>query len=125
MTEDSALSISVTHADDGSVVVGLAGELDLATAPALVAELEALRGGDAGRVVIDAARLSFIDSSGLNALVATASATDRPVALAGAPEHVSRVLEMVRLDEIVQLAPSVEEALRDTAPTHGSDGDGE
>jgi anti-anti-sigma factor len=122
MTDDRALSISVTDAADGSVVVALAGELDLASAPSLVAELEALR-GRAGRLVIDAARLSFIDSSGLNALVATARATDRPIVLAGASEHVSRVVEMVRLEEILQVAPSVEEALRRPAPTRGSDGE--
>lgn len=122
MTDERALSISVTDAADGSVVVALVGELDLASAPSLVAELEALR-GRAGRLVIDAARLSFIDSSGLNALVATARATDRPIVLAGASEHVSRVVEMVRLEEILQVAPSVEEALRRPAPTRDSGGE--
>jgi anti-sigma B factor antagonist len=48
-------------------VVAPTGELDLASAPALGAEL--VRGGDGGRVVLDLRRLTFVDSSGIGLIV--------------------------------------------------------
>jgi anti-sigma B factor antagonist len=58
----------VVHGDRGAVIV-VRGEIDLATAPAFRAALdEALDG--AGRVEVDLRDTSFMDSSGLAALLA-------------------------------------------------------
>jgi anti-sigma B factor antagonist len=47
----------------------LAGELDVLSAPALVAEVDALLHQPVHTVAIDAAGVSFIDSAGLRALI--------------------------------------------------------
>ncbi|TDB89512.1 anti-sigma factor antagonist [Actinomadura sp. KC216] len=51
-------------------IVTLNGELDVATAPQLRERLAAVLGEGADHLVLDFARLSFIDSSGLSVLTA-------------------------------------------------------
>ena len=51
--------------DRARVFVALAGELDLATAPALAAEIADLRSRGFERVVLDLRCLEFMDSTGL------------------------------------------------------------
>ena len=60
--------IVVVESDD-RVVLRLTGELDVATAPRVRAELLSLVQRGACTVSIDMASLSFIDSSGLSVLV--------------------------------------------------------
>lgn len=114
MAELPALSISVTEAGQGAYVVALEGELDLSSAPSLQPRLTELRAGSGETVVIDVATLAFVDSTGLNALVAGARAIESRgayVAVAGASSHLARVFEIVRLAESVPVEPSVEVAL--------------
>ena len=63
------LSLSNESAD-GVPVVDVHGEIDLDSAPALREQLTALVDGGAGTVVADLTNTSFIDSTGLAALVA-------------------------------------------------------
>jgi anti-anti-sigma factor len=61
------VEFTMTIAESGSeTTVSVAGEVDLATAPKLRAALMAITGD----VTVDLARVSFMDSSGLGALVA-------------------------------------------------------
>jgi anti-anti-sigma factor len=60
------LNIQVVHLDAAPVVI-LAGEIDVNTADELRASLEPL----GGRVLVDLYGVSFMDSSGMAALVAT------------------------------------------------------
>lgn len=53
---------------DGATVVALVGQLDLDTAPLLHATFEQLRARSVTRVVVDLARLTYCDSTGLSAL---------------------------------------------------------
>jgi anti-sigma B factor antagonist len=70
MTDSSAGSLRVTLSVDAEVVtVTLAGEFDLAAAPEFRSRAdEALDAGTAA-VVLDLAELSFIDSTGIAALL--------------------------------------------------------
>jgi anti-sigma B factor antagonist len=73
------------------------GELDLLGAPALAAALPT--SGD-GPVLIDMARVGFMDSSGLRALLEARQAcleAGRPFAIARPSDAVRRVLELVDL----------------------------
>jgi anti-sigma B factor antagonist len=115
MDEARTFTISVADPDDGPVVVSLAGEMDIASAPELARALEALGGANATAVVIDLSALTFIDSSGISVL-ATAARDARARGgelVVAAPEgDVRRVFEIVRLAEIVPLEDSLSAALR-------------
>ena len=62
------LDVTVEHTSYGALVA-IAGELDMATVPRVSAALEAEPAASAGAVVIDLAGVTFIDSTGLGALV--------------------------------------------------------
>ncbi len=112
--ESSPLSISVAEDGDGVCVVALTGELDFLSASDLGARLADLRGRTGNAVVIDVSGLTFIDSTGLNVLVAGVQAIQATssVVVAGASKHVSRVFEIVRLDETVRVESTIEDAMR-------------
>jgi anti-sigma B factor antagonist len=52
-------------------VIAVFGELDLASAPELEAELERITGADIELLVVDLSDLDFMDSTGLSILVRT------------------------------------------------------
>jgi len=58
-----------TRADAQAFVITLYGELDLATSPQLVAAIEQAERSGKPEIVIDLGELSFVDSSGINAVV--------------------------------------------------------
>jgi anti-anti-sigma factor len=85
-------------------VVKLLGELDLATAAQLRGELRPLDGD----VELDFAGLTFLDSSGMNALVDVhrdREARGHHLVIRGASEIVLRALTITRLTEILDLQP--------------------
>jgi anti-anti-sigma factor len=101
--EDAPLSL-VAAVDNGEARVTMQGELDLDRADVVAGQLSALAAQGATTVVIDASGLSFIDSSGLRALL---SARDQ-LAAAGASLQVinlspavERVLEMTGTRELL------------------------
>jgi anti-sigma B factor antagonist len=61
---------------DGSLVLVLQGELDIATAPWLDDALAEARVTQAARIVVDLQAVSFIDSSGLRVLIKHAHTED-------------------------------------------------
>ena len=100
-TAGDGLRIDTVHLD-GLAVVAVEGEIDLATAPSFGAAIdEGLR--QVGRVVLDLAGVTFMDSSGLNVLVAAASqsATPNTVLIRNAPASVQRLLSITGLNEVI------------------------
>jgi anti-sigma B factor antagonist len=61
--------IDVIQRDDATILV-LEGEIDIATAPLLDQRLTDIESGDAENVIVDLDRVSFMDSTGLQVLVA-------------------------------------------------------
>ena len=110
-------SIATESAGD-TAILELSGEFDLA-AVAQVHDVAAgaLDGG--GRaLVLDLSSTTFIDSSGLNAIVELhkrARAAGLKVALACANPIVCRVLDLTAIDTVIPLFPSREEALQEVA----------
>jgi anti-anti-sigma factor len=93
--------------------VAAAGELDIASAPQLLEAVAALVQPTTTVIAIDLSALTFIDSSGINALRAAVRAAGlRGVgAVVSSPsQRVLRVLELVRIAEIIPLANSLEAA---------------
>jgi anti-sigma B factor antagonist len=80
--------------------IDLHGDLELESAPALRDQLEDLAGRQAALVVVDLSRVSFLDSSGLRALVHGARAIEDGggrLFVEGASGAVTRVLEVTDL----------------------------
>jgi anti-anti-sigma factor len=97
---------------DGCVVLCLHGEIDLANAPQLAANLRLLVEDD--QVVCDLTGVSFMDSSGLNALIAGhnhAHNCRTSFRIAGAGEAVTQVLHVTGMDRYLLLHASVEDAI--------------
>lgn len=68
------VDFSVEERDEAGVrIISVAGELDIATAPALCARLDASRAGRRPRLLIDLTNVQFCDSTGLRALLGAAS----------------------------------------------------
>ena len=95
------------------LVVVLSGELDLAAAPLLRARLDDT--GSAQALVVDFARVSFIDSAVLKELLrarAELAARDVRLVLAGVRPPVRRLLDLTRTSELFEDAPDAETALK-------------
>jgi anti-anti-sigma factor len=117
---DEGVAITRRSAAGGVVVAEVRGEIDLTSAYALEEALTAAAaesgddGGAAPRVVVDLAEVTFMDSSGLNALLRTHRAVQArggTLALAGAQQTVARLLEMTGLEEVIPVFPGVDEAI--------------
>jgi anti-anti-sigma factor len=82
---------------DGGRVLSLSGELDLTGIDLLRRELEQAEATDARSIVVDLSALEFLDSSGLNELLAaqqrSSSDGDR-LALQRGPAPIQRVFEI-------------------------------
>jgi len=102
---DAARGLLITSRREGTVTVfRLVGELDLASAPDLIA---ALTDGAATPVVLDMAGVGFVDSTGVRVLLeAQAASPQRVVALMAPSRAVTRVLDLTRLrGRFVELDP--------------------
>jgi anti-sigma B factor antagonist len=99
--DTAALATRVIHAD-ASIVVVVAGELDLASAPQLQREVLALLALPVNTVTLDLDALTFMDSSGLNALNHVRNAAeDRGIKLTlrNVRQPVRQVLDVTRMTE--------------------------
>lgn len=108
MSLPDEIKISV-ESREGASIVRVSGELDLSSHEQLTARLRDAAAGD-GAVVVDLSDCSFIDSSGIRALLLGERDAKR-FALAGASEQVKRVLEMTGVGQAVPIHASVDEAL--------------
>jgi anti-sigma B factor antagonist len=93
------LAVRVSYGSSAAVVA-VEGELDLATAPDLERSLGAVQ-RDGRPVVLDLRQVSFMDSSGLRAVLAAdarARASSSRLALVAGPPSVHRVFELTLLD---------------------------
>lgn len=100
---------------DGCVVLAVSGEVDLGTAPRLREHLVALVTDGHLRVVVDLTAVEFLDSTGLGALVAgfkRLRAHEGEMRLVCAPGRIRKVFELTRLDRVLPMFESVEDACR-------------
>ena len=103
-----------------TAVVTAAGEIDLTNAEILRDTLlSALNAGALG-LVVDMTTTTFIDSAGVTALVRAsrrAAATGATVRLAVTAPAVLRVLNLVGIDQLIEVHPSVTDAVA-SLPEH-------
>jgi anti-sigma B factor antagonist len=97
----------LTNGSGSQVEVAIHGELDLATAPRLDAELARVAERDGVElVVVDLRELVFLDSTGLESIVRfDASARERGIGLAvvRGPRAVERLFAVMQLDQRLRI----------------------
>jgi len=106
-------AITTLKAGENAYVVSVAGELDLYSTPQLVAELEALA-PDGPELVIDLDGVSFIDSTGLGAILLNLRrlrAAGGDMAIVCADDTTRRLLGLVGLDLLIPLFETSSRAL--------------
>ena len=90
---------------DGEVaVLRCTGRLNMSAAPGLRIAVDEIVGQGTSRIVIDLSDTSFVDSSGLGALVGglkSARQAGGDLRIAGAPEQVRTVLALTNLDRVL------------------------
>jgi anti-sigma B factor antagonist len=94
--------------DGGRTVVPypLRGEIDLQTAPALARDLLSVAANSGDDVVLDCSAMTFIDSSGLRALVSVAHALSdehRKLVLMRVRPACRRPIEITGLDKVFRV----------------------
>lgn len=99
--------------DGGRLVIELAGEVDCYSVPLLRDALQHDGTVRPLRIAVLCARLEFIDSAGLGALVGAvkrAQLTAGGVALVGCTARVERMVRMMGLDKVLGLHPGIDDA---------------
>src|SRR5215210_5483217 len=95
-----------TISEDGVSRVALRGEFDLSVVPRVDDELRRVEGESPETLVLDLSALEFMDSSGLRSVVTAddrARAAGRRFVVVNGPEAVSRVFEITKVDERIEL----------------------
>ena len=100
--------LTMTSEREGEIhTIALTGELDLASAPDVEAELKRVEATDANAIVLDLSGLTFIDSTGIR-LVVTADARSRAdanrLSLLRGPASVQRVFAIAGVEQLVPFA---------------------
>ncbi|WP_280426357.1 STAS domain-containing protein [Nocardia carnea] len=95
---------------DGTTVVTVHGEVDMASAPQLQAALEdAQRGGNP--LVVDMSEVGFLGSAGLSVLLVTTEAAGAAGLRVVASDAVRRPIELTGLDKMLAVYDSLDTAL--------------
>jgi anti-sigma B factor antagonist len=95
-------------------VLPLEGEIDLHVSPNVAESLHAIIQKKPKRLVVDLARVSYIDSSGLAVLIEAmqnVNAYGGKFALAGLDDDVQAIFEIAKLDQVFRIFPDVDSAL--------------
>ncbi len=100
---------------EGVAVVRLPAEVDLGSVSALRDELLSALNRDGAHLVIDALDVTFMDSSGINALVRArqrAERLDGSLHVVSDSPSVRRILQITQLDRRLGLVATLDEAFR-------------
>jgi anti-anti-sigma factor len=97
-----------------TVLVGVSGELDLASSPELERELERGIASEAELLIIDLRKLEFMDSTGLSVLVRAhqkATQSGKRFAIVKGPQQVERLLSLTGVADRLTVVDTPEELL--------------
>ena len=106
--------VEIDRPEPGVVVLRAKGDLDAYTAPGLRAQLHEATAGEADLVVVDLARVTFIDSAGLGALVGAhrrMREAEGELRIVRPPALVGRAFELTGLDQVLDLRDDRDHAL--------------
>lgn len=106
--------ISEELLSDELALLKVKGRLDAVAAPELKSKLKELVADNHAKVIIDLTDVSFIDSSGLAALVSgfrAAREAGGSIKLAGLNGQTMMIFKLTRLDRVFEIHPDVEAAI--------------
>ena len=96
---------------DGAVIVSARGEVDMDVAPDVMAAIDPYL-GVADHLVVDLSEVTFMDSSGLGVLVASAQRVgDGRLTVVVATDRVRRVMEISGLNQLIPVVDTLQAAL--------------
>lgn len=107
------LDVSITDRSGWSVLTAR-GQLDVATAPQLRQVLQEQQYEPGRRLIVEMSGVEFLDSFGLGVLVGglrRARSGGGALTLVGASPRIAHVLEVTGLDEVFELAATVDEVV--------------
>ena len=99
---------------DDILVVEVAGEIDLFTAPELKAAITEGLDDGSEKVVIDLTRTTFLDSTALGVLIGTVKRlrdNDGSMTIVNSDRNIAKTLEITGLDQILKIYPTRDEAV--------------
>ncbi|KMO68964.1 Anti-sigma-F factor antagonist RsfB [Mycolicibacterium obuense] len=105
--------------DDTTVILHVEGDLDVLTAPTLGTHLDVALSGALKMLIVDITKVGFLSSAGISMLVETHRLTERAgISLRVVAEGpaTARPLRMMNIDEIIDLYPTLPDALSGTKP---------
>lgn len=106
-------TVEPAPAQSGVTIVRLAREIDIATAEPLRDELLSTLNREGVHLVVDALDVTFMDSSGVNALVRARERAERlegSLHVVSAAPAVTRILQIMQLDRRLGLVATLDEA---------------
>ena len=92
----------------------LEGEIDLHVSPEVAESLHTMIAKKPKTVVVDLAKVTYLDSSGLAVLIESMQKAQEyggKFALANVQESVQHIFEIARLDQVFQIFPDIDSAL--------------
>lgn len=104
---EDVMKLDVTEVDGELLVRVLDERIDAAAAVQFRDAMRSTVEANHRRVVLDLSRVSFVDSSGLGAIIAVLKhlGNERTLELAALQPAVAKVFRLTRLDEIVKVHP--------------------
>ncbi len=99
-----------------AAILSCSGRLNMVAAPKLRAMVDQTVADGHARIVVDLTDTSFVDSSGLGALIGGLKVTRQAggdLRIAGAPEQVTTVLQLTNLDRVLKSHSTPADATRD------------
>jgi anti-anti-sigma factor len=107
--------ISSGPGPDDVYVVRAAGEVDMSHEEELRSELRAAVEADTNGIVVDLTQCEFIDSSAIRALLLSREEKNRNpgsqgLAVAASSDQILRILEVMGLDKVLPVEPTVDQA---------------
>lgn len=106
------MTVTAEPFPDGVVIRFNGTRIDAAGAISFKDQVKALTDASAGRVILDLAQVTFIDSSGLGAIVASLKqlSPGRRLELAGLTPAVEKVFRLTRMDSVFRIHSGVDAA---------------
>lgn len=107
------MDLQAKHTKDSLTISVCDARLDALVAISFKEQMRLCTADGTGRVILDLSQVTFIDSSGLGAVVAVMKllGPDRPLELAGLSPNVAKVFRLTRMDKVFTIHAAQETPL--------------